>query len=207
MIASTLKRLFLQSLAVLMLSCLGVGASAAPLPSAYRVLLDTSAYAGTGWLDLQFNPSVAQAPFASATLVNFRGTLAADSAPLADGDVSGSLPGQLTLVNTSHLNALFQPVILGGLLSFDLYFAGPALGSVTGDGSVFAMALYGPDQVGALGMPDGSTNSLLRFDIDGGVSVAVADSALVGVTGIPEPGALALLLAGLLGVGVVRCRP
>lgn len=186
------NRLIVQLFAVVALLA-GGAACAAPT---YHVALDTSAYSGTGWLDLQFNPGMGALP-ASATVSNFSGLLASGLAPDLQGGVSGPFPGAVVFTNASGFNALFQAVVLGGAFSFDLRFSDDAAASI------FALALYGDDQMTALGNGDAFTNSLVSFE--GGPSVN--DAAIVSVTEVtevPEPAVLLLLLAGLAGVVAVR---
>lgn len=155
-----------------------------------HVELDTSAYTGTGWLDLQFNPGLAPG---TASVLNFSGAL--DAGVLNDGDVSGALPGVVVLRNSEELNAVFQAIVLGGVFSFDVDFAG-------GLDSAFALALYDATQSMALGSADPLSGALMRFDL--GQGVTVYDAALVRAV-VPEPSSWLLLLAGA-AVLVLRLR-
>ena len=170
-------------------------AAAGPL---YHVSIDTSAFSGTGWLDLQFNPGFDGTP-ATATLSNFSGALAAGMTPEVQGAVGSSLPGPVTFANSTAFNALFQAVQLGGILGFDLEFLGTS--------SVFSVGLYGGDQVTALGNPDPFTNSLVTFELGQGADIH--DPALVTVAevvAVPEPPVCLLMAAALAAIALIRWR-
>ncbi len=200
------NRFIVRLLAVIALAGFGGVAYAAPVASYYHVVLDTSAYAGTGWLDLQFNPGMGTAPYASATLSNFAGAIDGALLPDVQGAVSGSLAGTVRFENTTAFNALFQALVLGGGFSFDLSFAGAALDAPGAPQTLFSLALYGTDQMTALGNAEPFTNSLLRFDIGGGVLATVGDADMAQVTAVPEPGTLLLMVLCMMVAVAVRRR-
>ncbi len=175
--------------------CLVAGAStAAPH---YHLSLQTDGYAGTGWLDLQFNPGFDAAP-ATAVLSNFSGMLGSEPAQ-EEGGVSGALPGTLAFVNSTPFNDVFQSIQLGGVFEFDL--------DLTGSSSVFSVGLYGADMMTALGNPDPFTNSLAVFNL--GQDNEIADPQRVSVASrsdVPEPASPWLLAVALGALGCVRRR-
>ena len=155
----------------------------------YRITLDTGGLSGTGWLDLQFNPGPGAAP-GLATVSNFAGALDTALVPLGDGAVSGSLPGTLVMANTTAFNAVLQALVLGGSFSFDVQFSG-------GAGALFALGLYGPDQMTPFGSADPFTGTLLQIGLGEGQGVVLSDAALAAVQAVPEPDGLLLLAIGL----------
>ena len=167
-------------------------ASAAP---AYHVRVDTSAYSGSGWLDLQFNPAMDSMPGATATLSGFSGAVDSTLIPLVDGSVLGTLPGVVQFSTHRAFNALFQAIVLGGVFEFDLRFS-------DGGGELFSLALYGGDQVSALGAGDVFTNSLAVFALGG--PATVFDPAMIEITVVPEPASLWLLVAGFALLAALR---
>ncbi|HMJ63463.1 MAG TPA: NF038129 family PEP-CTERM protein, partial [Bryobacteraceae bacterium] len=135
-------------------------ASALAAPMSYLVTVNTSAINGTsGFLDFDFAPGN-QSQSAFVTIGNFSPGASLVGAPQISGGVSGSLPGNLTLANSTQFNDYFQKVTYGPSLSFLLSFAGPALSAPDGSstsGSTFAFAMF--DQTG--------TNPLLTSDPNG----------------------------------------
>lgn len=170
-----------------------------------RVQLDTSSLAGSAYLDLQFNPGAGATPAASAALSGFSGTLAGAAEVI--GDVRGALPGTVTFINSSPYNDLFQPVRLGGLFSFLLDFTGDFRAAGFDSGSVFAVSMYGADQMTILGNADPLTGALVSINLtpaslagQGSIAFNVNDPTLASVsltpTQVPEPASLLLMLVG-----------
>ncbi len=196
-----LRHTLLCALAALAL--IGAGPASATELYQYHVAIDTSGYTGTGWLDLQLNPGLATVPAATAKLSNFSGVLDSGYAPMLSGDVSGSLPGVVSFGNSTAYNDLFQAVVLGGLLQMDLAFG---LTTPSLDGTAFAVALYGSDQMSALGLGDPFTNSLVTFDLRRDVTALISDAAMVSAKEIPEPSGMLVLLTGLCALALLRRR-
>lgn len=197
-----------QALAAFALCAIAAHASA----DAYRVQINTTQLAGSGWLDLQFNPGSATAPAAFASLSNFVGQLGNDAAQVS-GDVSGSVGSQMTFANSTSYNNWFGSVQFGQRLSFDLNFSGPFLNSnETSVGSSFGVALYGSDQVTVLGNGDANSGSLLTFQLlstgtpVGNITSVVYDPALINVSAVPEASEWMMMMAGLGVLGVLARR-
>lgn len=169
----------------------------------YHIQIDTSTLLGTtGFLDFQFNPGSAPAPAATAVVFNVSGATFADPAsdpPIVDGDVSGALPtpGTLTFGNSTSFNAYLAPVTFGALFQFTLNLDGE-----TGNN--------GPNTAFSLAALDGNFNpqlpadpggyALLTLDRDpasGRVAYLNPNPSVVTITTVPEPSALALLVAGM----------
>ena len=98
----------------------------------YSVNVNTSAVTGTaGFLDFQFNPGNSSSQPATATISNFiGGTLGATTPNI--GNVSGTLPGPVTFVNSAGLNEYFQGFTYASSFSFLLTLSGLALDNPNG---------------------------------------------------------------------------
>lgn len=78
---------------------------------AYAVTVDTSSLNGTaGFQEFQFNPGNATSQPATAQVINFTSAGGMLTGPPANsGDVSGTLPGTVTLMNDQPFNDYLQP--------------------------------------------------------------------------------------------------
>ena len=176
---------------MLLATLLMFGSAQAWAGPVYSVRIDTASLGnGPAYLGLYFM-GLANAAEASATVAKLSGALA--GAPAVTGTVGGTLPGPLVFSNANGGSDYVQAVTLGGLFSFDLSFV---LGE--GDaGTTFGWALF--DDVGYLG----AASDLGTVSVNPGADLAsmyVLDdlSTLSGVTVVPEPSTVALLLiAGL----------
>jgi hypothetical protein len=190
--------------AVICSSLLGVTRSAAASP--ISITIDTSTIAGTAaQLALDFVDG--GSPSNSVTVSDFvtDGTL---GAPSTSGGVSGSLPGTVTLDDTSFFNELLTPIVLGSAISFT--FDTTANGGVVPDEfSVFLLNDAGTQTLFPTTDPSGA-DALLTFDITGtpgalslfaGVNGEATVRAVEPVSEVPEPATLTL---SALGIGLVR---
>ena len=173
--------------------------------SVIHVNIDTSNFgAATGYIDMQFTAGI-NAPLETALVTNMVGF-----DPNAFIDAFGVTPtagGYLFSNDTS--NDLFHAVNFGGLLSFDLDFAG-AIDPLSTYVSYFGVAAF--DELFApLGNVDPATGSLAVFSwtpatsaaVDGNIGVSISDAA---VTYVPEPADSLLMGAGLGLMGLVLRR-
>jgi hypothetical protein len=199
----------LERFVFLVLLCLTLFLTPASLfaDSVYIVNVNTSSLAGNS-AQLAFDFIDGGPPSNTITLSNFstNGTLGSNS---PSGGVSGSLPGTVTLTDTSFFNEYLTNITLGTSFSFllDATTNGPDASSIPDAFSLFLL-----DPVTGLPLfttidPTGS-NSLLTLNIDGssngalGVFTLPGDGAVVTATPfststVPEPGTFFLLVSGL----------
>ena len=202
---------------VLALSFVG---SASADPIAYVVTVDTSSISGTsGSLDFNFNPGPFVTQGASIQILAFTsdGTLA--GSPALTGDVSGTLPGTVTLDNGSGFNDYFEGFSFGTTLSFDLSLYGPALSSPDGistSGSAFAFSMFS-DEGGTIPALTTDTTDGFAFttvvNLDGTTTLtdlSSQTSVVPETSSVPEPHSwpIIFLVAGLMimGATIRKCR-
>jgi hypothetical protein len=172
----------------------------------YEIGVDTSSLLGTsGYLDFQFNPgSPPPSDPGSTALMDFStdGTLTTAASPF--GDVSGLLPGTVTINNTDVVNEYTPGITYGNF--FDV-FVTLDIRVVSGDaasGNVFT-----------LDVEDSSFDSLLgsfpavQIDLDattGEPTVTNNSNGAAVVAQTPEPSSLLLIATGLVGLLAHRGR-
>ena len=151
-----------------------------------HVDIDTASYGtSSGYLDMQLSAS-SGVPLATALVSNMVGF---DSAAFIDSWGVTPLAGGYLFRNDTA-NDLFHAVNFGGVLSFDLTFAGES-DPLTSYVSRFVVSAY-DEMNGPLGAFDPVTGALAEFrwtpalasNLDGALAYAVSDP---GVTVIPEP--------------------
>jgi hypothetical protein len=176
------------------------GASASPI----QVTVDTSTLFGLT-ADLAFDLVDGGPPPNSVTISSFTSDGTLGSTIVLTGDVTGTLPGPVTIGDGSFVSEYRQDIKLGNSLSFILDTTGnPA--DVEAGSSADAFSLLLLDETGStLLAPDGFP--LLVYSI-GEVEPLQVFSESVQISEVPssapEPGALELILAGLLGVALTR---
>jgi len=202
----------------ILLLCAASVASADPIT--YDVTVNTSSISGTaGSLDFQFNPGSLVTQAASLQILDFMsdGTLEACALSFQGfcntGDVTGTLPGTLTFDNGTAFNDYFTGFTFGSTLSFDVSLYGPALSAPNGtatSGSTFAFSMFS-DAAGTV--PALTTDTVEGFAFTTGVnldgstlvnSFSSQTAVVEQVSGVPEPGSLALLGTVVACLGV-RC--
>lgn len=190
---------------------LGACASLASAASTFHVELDTSSFASTGWIDMQFNPGSPSSPLAQVSLTGFTGFGDSGTAQ-SSGNVGGSLAGGYTFVNNDAggLNGLFHAVNFGGKIGFDVTFSGAA-DPGAGFGSAFSVALYNQAQDTLLGTNDPSGSLVLLNWTPAGTVVPTMlnntiATSVTAVTAVPEAETWLMLGAGLALVGGVARR-
>lgn len=194
----------LSTLAFLVL--IAVGAASA---DTYQVTVNTSSISGeAGSIDLQFNPGSLVTEAATAQIAGFTSDGALVSASPNNaviGDVSGTLPGSLSISNADADNEYFEDFDFGSTLSFDVTINGTTGGT---SGSVFAFSLFSDPQ-GTQPVLTADPNGIVfteDFNTDGtttatNASPEAVSSLVVPVSATPEPGtgvlwAIAIALAG-----------
>lgn len=188
---------------VTLMLALGAGAASA---DTIHVAIDTSTFgAATGFIDMQLSAS-SGVPLATALvdhLVGFDNTTDIES-----WGVTPVTGGYLFRNDTS--NDLFHSVDMGGVLSFDLTFAGEA-DPLTSYVSHFVVAAYDSDGFTPLGHYDPFTGALADFTWTpatsaqalGTVGGTVSDPA---VSAVPEPASFLLAGIGLGALALGRRR-
>lgn len=170
----------------------------------YMVSVDTSAINGqNGNLDFQFNPGNSSAEAAIATVTNFLTMGGSLSQPATlTGDAVGSLPGTLTIGNSTSYNDIFQVFTYGKRFTFQLTLSGQAIDSPGGTfGSSFALSLY--DAAGMTPLlttdPNGSILTL-NLNADGSTlaetfpqSPTNSTPVAIAINTVPEPSSLKLV--------------
>lgn len=182
-------------------------------PIQYQVTVDTSAISGTaGNIDLQFNRGDASSQNAFVTISSFSSTGGSlTGAASTSGDVTGVLPGTLTIDNSPGFNDYFQPFTFGSSFQFLLTLDGPAIESPDHAaliGSSFGLGLF--DSTGSTPLlttdPNGFAGTV-DIDRDGVVTTTVFPPTLAGGTPVvtfstpvtvPEPSTITLLSGSLL---------
>lgn len=186
-------------------------AAAAPSFAAtiYRVSIDTSSLTAgtTGIIDLSFNGGYP----GTATIDNFSmiggGLIPAQLFP-PQGTVTGTLPGQVVMGDD---NAYYdEGLTFGTSISFQLTLAGTPSGTV---GDVFTLSFFNSDFTG--GLLTGNVNDmwLAQFQMDTTGSVTATayanpsgGASFATLSDTPEPGSVALVLAGVFGLCGARFR-
>ena len=118
----------------------------------------------------------------------------------ADGDVSGALPGPVTIGDGSFFNELRQGISLGDFVSFTLNLSTGSAGPVPDALSFF---LLNATATASLVGSDLFADALLRFDFTSAGALEVAETAsppvpVTTTTPVPLPASLSLVVLGLL---------
>ncbi|GAB3257923.1 NF038129 family PEP-CTERM protein [Chitinimonas naiadis] len=175
----------------------------------YNVKVNTSSLAGTqGYLDLGLI-GLADSPLAQAAITGLSGGTALGNDTL-DGD-SSVIAGGWALGNTTGFNAILSAWEFGQELAFQLVFSGDWEGNGVGSGTTFAFKLW-DSAIGNTLLSDDAQGDLFRIDLWPGALVDISTFGTDGtpaatiqqVTAVPEPTSIALLLAGLLAISLLR---
>lgn len=171
-----------------------------------HVTIDTASFGVSGgFVDMNLSTS-ADVPLATATVTNLVGF---QSSPYIDSWGVAAVAGGWRFRNDTS-NDLFQSVDFGGVLSFDLTFAG-AIDPVTSYISKFVVSAFASDGMTPLGHYDPLTGALAEFawtpglsaGADGQIGLSVSDPH---VTVVPEPDPLWLIGIGCAALALTRRR-
>jgi hypothetical protein len=163
-----------------------------------RVTVDTTVLSGTG-ATLAFDFIDGGAPINTVTLSSFAtdGTLGGSS---TSGGASGSFPGPVTLPDTGFFSEYLQGLTLGTSFTFVFDTTGGAAdpGSFPDAFSLFILDAAAAASLVVTSDPTGA-NALLLYSIGEASPLAVYAADGISVTvarvnGVPEPGALLLML-------------
>jgi hypothetical protein len=190
--------------------------SASATPIVFSVTVHTGAINGiSGFLDFSFAPGN-DSQGASVTIDGFTTDGALTAAPDLNGGASGTLPGTLSLDNSTQFNDYFQAFTFGSTIDFVLSFDGPAVTSpnlTSTSGSTFSFGMF--DDTGLnplLTIDPNGTTFIIDLDLSGSLTTttfapnatdpSVADVELV----TPEPASCVLLALGLAAIAAKRRR-
>jgi len=206
----------------MLLTCALTGASAYADPASIQYVVTvntTSALLSNGYIDFQFNPSSFGTQPANADVANFATDGVLDpAAPFtgSTGEVSGMLPGTVTLTNSETTNEYSEGITFGTTITFDLDLYGPAISDPNGEGGgTFTLDffndngyLFTNDSQNDVPVftvdinPDGTTTAQTYPSQNDGPPVVTFS----GPTEVPEPSAVALLGGGLLTLSYLSRR-
>ena len=185
----------------------------------YTLAADTSSVDGqSGYIDIQFDPGfqTTQSAFASISNLSTDANLDPLSVQIS-GDVSGALPAGVTIGNGTQFNDYFEGLIFGNRLSFTLSLSGPALVSPDGSaasGSTFGVGFYDSTAVNPIlttNVTDGFA-AVVNVNLDGTTTPIAYPSGTgggapaIGISAVPEPSSISMLLVGLGFSVVFWCR-
>lgn len=194
----------IQNAAVMLSLALLCPGAASAGPIGYNVGVNTSAIAGqAGFVDFTYLAGGAAAPASTATISSFSRLGGSLGAVTLTGNVTGILPGTLTLGNAGGFNDIFQAVTFGTQYSFQAFLNTPAP-NASNVGTRLSFSLYAADGVTPLLTVDPG-GAALDIDVNNAglgtittfASSGAGGAPVVTVSTIPEPGAAILLLSGL----------
>ncbi len=189
--------------------CFAVSAHAIP----YKVTIDTPGLTGTAaQLALDF---IDGGPPSNSVVISSFGTDGSLGTTLSIGDISGALPGQVTLGDAFFFNEHLADITLGAQLSFVFSHTvnGPDSGSVPDAFSIFLLDPFSGLPLFGTTDPTGA-DALLLFEIDGSQGGTLSPftalggemtlSVIPGMQPVPEPSTLLLVFGGMAALVVYR---
>ena len=173
---------------------LALAAPATAGPISYSVTINTSSISGGSYfIDVQLNPGDQSSQALTAVVGSFNlGTGSLAGSPSVIGDVTGTLPGSLTLVNSTFFNDYYEGFTAGMGIFFNLTLSGPAIDSPNGTatgGSSFGISLFDGDNNPVLTVDPGGLLGRIDLGLDGKPTLIVSPASPAGgpaVTFTPE---------------------
>lgn len=188
------------------------------LASVYDVAIDTSPlYGHGGFVDIQFNPGDTFTLAANAMISRVRTDGLLSSTAENYGGAVGFLPGPPDVIidNVGGYNDIFQGIVFGNSLAFEVGFSGIALSGGGTSGSVFSLSLYDADGFTTL-LSSSADGSLLHIDIAPNGVISVSEfsdeqgiyraSATEAIKTVPVSDTVLLFGAALASLGIFRKR-
>jgi hypothetical protein len=169
----------------------------------YQVDVNTVSLEGIeGYLDFQFNPGDDTSDPATATIFDFTtdGTVGTDLPDI--GDVSGDLPGTVTINNTDADNEYTPGFTFGSY--FDVTFAinTPTISGNADTGSSLAISLFDSNFNSLLTDPANDPTVQINLDTNGNpTAINNSPNGEAGLNAVPEPASWVLLFGGFLFLG------
>lgn len=172
--------------------------------------VNTSTLNGTsGFVDFQFNRGNNPALNIAAVISGFAPNSLTGS-PANSGDVTGTLPGTVTINNTAGFNEYFQGINFGNSISFLLTLTGPGVGGSAAFGSDFGIALFDSAQNPVLTSDPNGFIGIVDIAPNGSVSTTQFPNgnqrSVITLTQTPEPGTCAVAGLGLAVLTLCRKR-
>jgi hypothetical protein len=177
----------------------------------YSVQVNTSSLSGdSGYLDLQFNPGLSPSDPATVTLSGFtgNGTLVPGAALGGNtGDVTGTLPGTVTIGNAGAYNDYNEGYTFGSFFDLLVTLNLPTVSGTAASGSSFALGLYQSDDATQYLT---AAPSLVEIDLSANGAPTVTsnspDAQVTTATATPEPGSWLLVASGISAPWLWRRR-
>jgi hypothetical protein len=183
---------------LLVIAVIMFAATSAFADYSYNFDVNTSSLSGTnGYLDLQFSPG-SYSGTASAVVSNFSSDAALNSV-IITGDVTGALPGTITLNNTTGFNDYYQAVTFGNNVHFSLNLSGAA-------DNAFGLFFFANDGSTPLLTSDMTNGAAATVTLTPTGTVLTNNSAQTLASPTPIPAAAWLFGSGLMGLAGVRRR-
>jgi hypothetical protein len=193
----------------------------------YLVTINTSSQSGNpGYIDLQLNPGTLVSEPVEVQLSGFTGaglnSLDPDNGN--SGDVTGALPGNVTIANTDTTNEYFEALTFGSAITFHLTLSGAGVdptgnaGGTSGTDFVLDFLdpsgnyLFSTDPSGSTGAPDPLwTVAVISLDNTGVPTVYTNPNvgngpSVATINAAPEPATAVVFSAGLLGIALAAMR-
>lgn len=181
--------------------------------TSYMVSVNPSTLNGQyDYIDFQLNPGGANSEMLTAVITNFAPSATlnpADPNNYMAGNYSGSLPGPLTLVNSTQDNEYAEGLVLFNPMTFDITLSGPALTNPNdipaANGTTFAIGIE--DANGNMLLAGGPLGTI-NVNFDGSLTLSSAQDGKGNsyvtfgpvAAGVPEPATIGLAALSLLGL-------